>query len=1448
MATRFSAGEADVSIGPDFSGFVRELRADLEEVEAKLGVEIHPDFTEFARELQEYLERVHADLDVKIHADTSEFEDELDTHLRTIARAVEVRVGVDEVSLDAVETLIRGRLAAMDLRVDVQVGADTRTAADDLALLRASYRDLTVNVDADTAGAAAQIAALNGTTVGVNVRADTGSAGGSRGLLGGLLTNPLILNAGALGLSQVPALGAAVASIGADMQALTQNAALLPGFFAAAAAGGTTLAIGLNGLKDAFADGKKGQEAYEGLTREGRALVDLMKSHDGQWERIGDRVQSITLKNLTEPLHRVVDEQLPALDRGMGLLAGQFNTGFRTILGELGSERAVGAVDTVFRNTATSAGILNSALAPVISSLFTLTDAGTDKMPRLAQSFTDAATQFDAFLTRADQAGDLDRWMNEGIEAGGRLLSVLGNLGSMLNSVLNAGKLGGEGFLATTDRLTDKWAGWLKSTEGQEKLTTFFVQGQEQLDRWVPVLQSVGTILKSVYEAAQAWSAILMPFLSGAASLLANHEGLVKTLLVSYLAFRTIGPIFTGLQNVISGANTRLDTFRNGMAASSSASNFGRALGGIGAMIGPQGLITLGVGVAAAGIGILAQRHAEAARAAEEQRAKLEALGRTLDETTGKATQATLSTAAEQFGKEGYLTRASTLGVGREAFVRASTGVDPVARDQINERLTQIILEQRDATPESANTFGRARASGLSDTEIAQALQGLPEAVKKYREGIDKAQAALAAQGSEEVLPDLAQLKAAYNDVGESAATLGGKMNETSEAMAREGNEAVQVTDASRGLFELTQQGRDAFASYGVEVDRVTANTVVLKSATVEQQDAMRKLGYTVQELPDKTVVVTLNDEQARAQLVKIEAEATRPVTKNIMLRVQQGIDSPAVRENADTYSPESGYVHYAGGGPIEGGIPGRDSVALLGMPGEHMLTTSDVDKLGGQAGVYRFRAALQAGLVQPMAQGGAVKPWGEKDDIDLAQAQNAVTQAQERLRALDFKKNVKPSEREAAELAVREAELKVRQLEDRKAGRSGTPGPSSEVLPQQALPGRRSDDELEREDADASVDQANTKRNQIYADPNATAEEKAAADRDYQRAQNQRAQKLRSLQSSKSGSGSGAGDVDISLPGIAAKGAGILAEGILAMFGLENSILSGGNVYTRSLNTAINFYAGKAGQGEPGQPADGEGYDYTPKNLPVDKKGSESGTSSSSSSTGEQGTPSPEYNPGGGVQQWSPTFASVLSALAMPASWLSLGLAQMQSESGGNPRAINLWDSNAKKGIPSKGLMQVIDPTFNSYKSELYPSDIWHPSANIAAALRYTVARYGTPVGVWGQGHGYRNGGWVFGPGTTTSDSIPAPWLSNKEFVVSAGPAETWGPQLEAINAGLPMPLPPLPAGMTPRGGDSRTVNRDHGVHFHAPVTVTDMGELVREQDRWSALQAQGAMAGLPG
>ncbi|MFI9242298.1 transglycosylase SLT domain-containing protein [Streptomyces sp. NPDC053086] len=71
--------------------------------------------------------------------------------------------------------------------------------------------------------------------------------------------------------------------------------------------------------------------------------------------------------------------------------------------------------------------------------------------------------------------------------------------------------------------------------------------------------------------------------------------------------------------------------------------------------------------------------------------------------------------------------------------------------------------------------------------------------------------------------------------------------------------------------------------------------------------------------------------------------------------------------------------------------------------------------------------------------------------------------------------------------------------------------------------------------------------------------------------------------------------------------------------------------------------------------------------------------------------------------------------------------------ESSGNPSAINLWDSNAAKGIPSKGLLQVIDPTFNAYHVAGTSFNIYDPVANITAACNYAAARYGSIDNVFG-------------------------------------------------------------------------------------------------------------------
>ncbi|MER5912313.1 hypothetical protein ABT124_17915 [Streptomyces sp. NPDC001982] len=86
----------------------------------------------------------------------------------------------------------------------------------------------------------------------------------------------------------------------------------------------------------------------------------------------------------------------------------------------------------------------------------------------------------------------------------------------------------------------------------------------------------------------------------------------------------------------------------------------------------------------------------------------------------------------------------------------------------------------------------------------------------------------------------------------------------------------------------------------------------------------------------------------------------------------------------------------------------------------------------------------------------------------------------------------------------------------------------------------------------------------------------------------------------------------------------------------------------------------------------------------------------------------------------------------------------------------------------------------------------------------------------------GYAVGGLVDGPGTETSDSIFAPWLSRNEFVVNARRTRQFLPLLKAINTGR---LPAWWARVAvPAYSAARSAATHHStrpVIIHAPVTV---------------------------
>jgi LysM repeat protein len=116
--------------------------------------------------------------------------------------------------------------------------------------------------------------------------------------------------------------------------------------------------------------------------------------------------------------------------------------------------------------------------------------------------------------------------------------------------------------------------------------------------------------------------------------------------------------------------------------------------------------------------------------------------------------------------------------------------------------------------------------------------------------------------------------------------------------------------------------------------------------------------------------------------------------------------------------------------------------------------------------------------------------------------------------------------------------------------------------------------------------------------------------------------------------------------------------------------------------------------------------------------------TSTPSTTSAKPATSSPTY--ADNLDGWINHSLAVMAQNGIPGTYDGIQRNIMR-ESSGNPSAINLWDSNAAAGHPSIGLLQVIQPTFDTYHVPGTSSDIYDPVANITAACNYAYQVYGS-------------------------------------------------------------------------------------------------------------------------
>lgn len=185
--------------------------------------------------------------------------------------------------------------------------------------------------------------------------------------------------------------------------------------------------------------------------------------------------------------------------------------------------------------------------------------------------------------------------------------------------------------------------------------------------------------------------------------------------------------------------------------------------------------------------------------------------------------------------------------------------------------------------------------------------------------------------------------QSSYNDLAKSAMAVAEA--QAAETMAAKGSSAAQA--------ELQTSLSTSYTSL------VTAANQLGIYGTAAEDMARKALGIP-KDIPIKAWV----EDHATTSLdaIKGKADALNGKVSTLTIQTIQETYNRVINGGPDPARPGQ-IAPMAGGGAVVGpGAKGVDSELRLLAPGEHVLTDSEVDAMGGQAAVYSFRAQLQSG------------------------------------------------------------------------------------------------------------------------------------------------------------------------------------------------------------------------------------------------------------------------------------------------------------------------------------------------------------------------------------------------------------------------------------------------------------------------------------------------------
>lgn len=295
-------------------------------------------------------------------------------------------------------------------------------------------------------------------------------------------------------------------------------------------------------LKDIFsADPKKSTEALAALPDHLKPLGYALKGVADNFRTMQTNIQKIAFKDIEKDIEQLGQDYFPLLERGISNVTLSLRGVKDEFVNFFKQARTQKDVSSIFNNTAQTIGALKSSIMPLGDAFRGIAVVGTQFIAELASSMEGLSQKFAAWVQVNRQSGQLMEWMRGAREGVRDLAFGTQDLVKGLWTILTMFKTNtGQNFLDTYAKSMEKFKEKMNTSAKSGFIFDFsdavkgFAEGSGKIDVFKDVMQSLMGLLKAItpviQEVSNSFADVFVPAIKWAMSEIAVFNKVVHEL------------------------------------------------------------------------------------------------------------------------------------------------------------------------------------------------------------------------------------------------------------------------------------------------------------------------------------------------------------------------------------------------------------------------------------------------------------------------------------------------------------------------------------------------------------------------------------------------------------------------------------------------------------------------------------------------------------------------------------------------------------------------------------------------------------------------------------------------------------------------------------------------------------------------------------------------------